>query len=101
MLSDIRSLVVMLCHLLISRLFFLLHSSVCDLMDFSNLELDEALRLYQSQIKVQGEAQKVERLVEVEHNALLVPQSILCFGVQFALVPPEIQSNKPRVVAIA
>ena len=70
-------------------------------MDFSNLELDEALRLYQSQIKVQGEAQKVERLVEVEHNALLVPESILCFGVQFALVPPEIQSNKPRVVASA
>uniref|UniRef100_H2ZJJ7 SEC7 domain-containing protein n=1 Tax=Ciona savignyi TaxID=51511 RepID=H2ZJJ7_CIOSA len=33
-------------------------------MDFSDLELDEALRLFQSQIKVQGEAQKVERLIE-------------------------------------
>nr|XP_026692303.1 IQ motif and SEC7 domain-containing protein 2 isoform X4 [Ciona intestinalis] len=38
--------------------------SVCELMSFSGLELDEALRLFQSQIKVQGEAQKVERLVE-------------------------------------
>ena len=34
-------------------------------MEFSGLEIDEALRSFQSQIKVQGEAQKVERLVEV------------------------------------
>ena len=34
-------------------------------MDFSDMELDEALRQFQAQIKVQGEAQKVERLVEV------------------------------------
>ncbi|CAK8677657.1 unnamed protein product [Clavelina lepadiformis] len=38
--------------------------SVCELMDFSAMELDEALRTFQAQIKVQGEAQKVERLVE-------------------------------------
>ncbi|KAJ8257930.1 hypothetical protein GJAV_G00191260 [Gymnothorax javanicus] len=35
-----------------------------DQMDFSMMELDEALRKFQSQIKVQGEAQKVERLIE-------------------------------------
>ncbi|XP_061114893.1 IQ motif and SEC7 domain-containing protein 1-like [Conger conger] len=37
---------------------------VVDQMDFSVMELDEALRKFQSQIKVQGEAQKVERLIE-------------------------------------
>lgn len=33
-------------------------------MDFSGMDLDDALRKFQAQIKVQGEAQKVERLVE-------------------------------------
>ncbi|KAG7472869.1 hypothetical protein MATL_G00113810 [Megalops atlanticus] len=37
---------------------------VVDEMDFSSMELDEALREFQAQIKVQGEAQKVERLIE-------------------------------------
>uniref|UniRef100_A0A8C4R5A5 SEC7 domain-containing protein n=1 Tax=Eptatretus burgeri TaxID=7764 RepID=A0A8C4R5A5_EPTBU len=37
---------------------------VVEEMDFSNMELDEALRKFQAQIRVQGEAQKVERLVE-------------------------------------
>ncbi|KYO19261.1 IQ motif and SEC7 domain-containing protein 1 [Alligator mississippiensis] len=37
---------------------------VVDEMDFSNMELDEALRKFQSHIRVQGEAQKVERLIE-------------------------------------
>ncbi|XP_066283204.1 IQ motif and SEC7 domain-containing protein 1-like [Branchiostoma lanceolatum] len=37
---------------------------VVDEMDFADLELDEALRKFQSQIRVQGEAQKVERLIE-------------------------------------
>ncbi|XP_051947651.1 IQ motif and Sec7 domain ArfGEF 1a isoform X2 [Xyrauchen texanus] len=37
---------------------------VVDEMDFSGLELDEALRKFQSQIRVQGEAQKVERMIE-------------------------------------
>uniref|UniRef100_S4R8D4 SEC7 domain-containing protein n=1 Tax=Petromyzon marinus TaxID=7757 RepID=S4R8D4_PETMA len=36
-----------------------------DEMDFSGLELDEALRLFQTHVRLQGEAQKVERLVEV------------------------------------
>lgn len=33
-------------------------------MDFSSMELDEALRKFQAHIRVQGEAQKVERLIE-------------------------------------
>lgn len=33
-------------------------------MDFSLLELDEALRKFQAHVRVQGEAQKVERLIE-------------------------------------
>ncbi len=35
-----------------------------DELDFSVIELDEALRKFQAQIRVQGEAQKVERLIE-------------------------------------
>uniref|UniRef100_A0A8C9FVD6 IQ motif and Sec7 domain ArfGEF 1 n=1 Tax=Pavo cristatus TaxID=9049 RepID=A0A8C9FVD6_PAVCR len=41
----------------------LLHC-VVDEMDFSTMELDEALRKFQAHIRVQGEAQKVERLIE-------------------------------------
>lgn len=39
-------------------------SCVVDEMDFSSMELDEALRKFQNHIRVQGEAQKVERLIE-------------------------------------
>uniref|UniRef100_A0A3P8R0M9 SEC7 domain-containing protein n=1 Tax=Astatotilapia calliptera TaxID=8154 RepID=A0A3P8R0M9_ASTCA len=44
---------------------------VVDEMDFSGMELDEALRKFQAHIRVQGEAQKVERLIEAfrEENA--------------------------------
>ena len=44
--------------------FLLSSSCVVDEMDFSNMDLDEALRKFQSHIRVQGEAQKVERLIE-------------------------------------
>ncbi|XP_041035586.1 IQ motif and SEC7 domain-containing protein 2-like isoform X2 [Carcharodon carcharias] len=37
---------------------------VVDEMDFGGMELDEALRKFQAHIRVQGEAQKVERLIE-------------------------------------
>uniref|UniRef100_H3DPG7 IQ motif and SEC7 domain-containing protein 3 n=1 Tax=Tetraodon nigroviridis TaxID=99883 RepID=H3DPG7_TETNG len=37
---------------------------VVDEMDFSGMELDEALRKFQAHVRVQGEAQKVERLME-------------------------------------
>lgn len=40
------------------------NSCVLDEMDFSGMDLDDALRKFQAQIKVQGEAQRVERLVE-------------------------------------
>lgn len=42
----------------------LLCSCVVDEMDFSSMDLDDALRKFQSHIRVQGEAQKVERLIE-------------------------------------
>lgn len=42
----------------------LLLSCVVDEMDFSSMDLDDALRKFQSHIRVQGEAQKVERLIE-------------------------------------
>lgn len=55
-------------HSLLSKLNFPLTvfstSCVVDEMDFSAMELDEALRKFQAHIKVQGEAQKVERLIE-------------------------------------
>lgn len=41
-----------------------LSSCVVDEMDFSAMELDKALRKFQAHIRVQGEAQKVERLIE-------------------------------------
>lgn len=40
------------------------NSCVVDEMDFSGMELDEALRKFQAHVRVQGEAQKVERLIE-------------------------------------
>ncbi len=43
---------------------FVCCSCVVDELDFSVMELDEALRKFQAQIRVQGEAQKVERLIE-------------------------------------
>lgn len=44
-------------------------SCVVDEMDFSAMELDEALRKFQAHIRVQGEAQKVERLIEAFRSA--------------------------------
>ena len=65
-------------------------------MDFSGMDLDDALRKFQAQIRVQGEAQKVERLIEafrfvdkVEHtlNSSAVPGSrFFCLQVSFANV---------------
>lgn len=43
---------------------YLCNSCVVDEMDFQGMELDEALRKFQNHIRVQGEAQKVERLIE-------------------------------------
>ena len=49
---------------LLSQAIHLCFSCVVDEMDFSAMELDEALRKFQAHIRVQGEAQKVERLIE-------------------------------------
>lgn len=49
---------------LLSQAIHLCSSCVVDEMDFSAMELDEALRKFQAHIRVQGEAQKVERLIE-------------------------------------
>lgn len=53
------------CYFHVSSLpLYAFHSCVVDEMDFSGMELDEALRKFQAHIRVQGEAQKVERLIE-------------------------------------
>ncbi|MEQ2241247.1 hypothetical protein ILYODFUR_023440, partial [Ilyodon furcidens] len=44
---------------------------VVDEMDFSGMELDEALRKFQAHVRVQGEAQKVERLIEAFRPAVM------------------------------
>ncbi|XP_062315755.1 IQ motif and SEC7 domain-containing protein 2-like isoform X2 [Osmerus eperlanus] len=50
---------------------------VLDEMDFSGMDLDDALRKFQAQIKVQGEAQKVERLVEAFSQRYCVCNPVL------------------------
>lgn len=55
-------MVVQFQHTIANYVFF--NSCVVDEMDFSAMELDEALRKFQAHIRVQGEAQKVERLIE-------------------------------------
>ncbi|XP_056277983.1 LOW QUALITY PROTEIN: IQ motif and SEC7 domain-containing protein 1-like [Pseudoliparis swirei] len=50
---------------------------VLDEMDFSAMDLDEALRKFQAQIKVQGEAQRVERLVEAFSQRYCVCNPVL------------------------
>lgn len=58
-------------------------SCVVDEMDFSGMDLDDALRKFQAQIKVQGEAQKVERLIEAFRCLCLVVinDPVIQFGV--------------------
>lgn len=53
-------------------------------MDFSSMDLDDALRKFQSHIRVQGEAQKVERLIEAFRCACfpLLKATFLYFGGQ-------------------
>ncbi|XP_056373793.1 IQ motif and SEC7 domain-containing protein 3 isoform X2 [Hyla sarda] len=62
---------------------------VVDEMDFSNMELDEALRKFQAHIRVQGEAQKVERLIEA-------------FSQRYCMCNPEIvqQFHNPDTIFI-
>ncbi|XP_053517936.1 IQ motif and SEC7 domain-containing protein 3 isoform X2 [Artibeus jamaicensis] len=62
---------------------------VVDEMDFSSTELDEALRKFQAHIRVQGEAQKVERLIEA-------------FSQRYCMCNPEVvqQFHNPDTIFI-
>ncbi|XP_023498738.2 IQ motif and SEC7 domain-containing protein 3 isoform X1 [Equus caballus] len=62
---------------------------VVDEMDFSGMELDEALRKFQAHIRVQGEAQKVERLIEA-------------FSQRYCMCNPEVvqQFHNPDTIFI-
>lgn len=51
-------------------------SCVVDEMDFQGMELDEALRKFQNHIRVQGEAQKVERLIEAFRSGHALTRSV-------------------------
>ncbi|KAK2101380.1 IQ motif and S7 domain-containing protein 3 [Saguinus oedipus] len=64
-------------------------SCVVDEMDFSSMELDEALRKFQAHIRVQGEAQKVERLIEA-------------FSQRYCMCNPEVvqQFHNPDTIFI-
>ncbi|KAL6058623.1 hypothetical protein STEG23_013627, partial [Scotinomys teguina] len=66
-----------------------LENCVVDEMDFSNMELDEALRKFQAHIRVQGEAQKVERLIEA-------------FSQRYCMCNPEVvqQFHNPDTIFI-
>uniref|UniRef100_A0A3Q2YTD1 IQ motif and Sec7 domain ArfGEF 2 n=1 Tax=Hippocampus comes TaxID=109280 RepID=A0A3Q2YTD1_HIPCM len=80
---------------------------VVDEMDFSGMDLDDALRKFQAQIKVQGEAQKVERLIEAFQrycvcNPVLVrqfqnPDTI--FILAFAIILLNTDMYSPNVKA--
>ncbi|XP_058138560.1 IQ motif and SEC7 domain-containing protein 3 isoform X2 [Dasypus novemcinctus] len=62
---------------------------VVDEMDFASMELDEALRKFQAHIRVQGEAQKVERLIEA-------------FSQRYCMCNPEVvqQFHNPDTIFI-
>ncbi|XP_045151831.1 IQ motif and SEC7 domain-containing protein 3 [Echinops telfairi] len=62
---------------------------VVDEMDFSGMELDQALRKFQAHIRVQGEAQKVERLIEA-------------FSQRYCMCNPEVvqQFHNPDTIFI-
>lgn len=55
-------------------------SCVVDEMDFSGMDLDDALRKFQAQIKVQGEAQKVERLIEAFRSFFFFVCYLFCIN---------------------
>ncbi|XP_035238194.1 IQ motif and SEC7 domain-containing protein 1-like [Anguilla anguilla] len=81
---------------------------VLDEMDFSGMDLDDALRKFQAQIKVQGEAQKVERLVEAFSQRYCVCNPVLVrqfqnpdtiFILAFAIILLNTDMYSPNVKA--
>ncbi|CBY35144.1 unnamed protein product [Oikopleura dioica] len=80
--------------------------AVCNQMDLSDLDVDEALRKFQSSVRIQGEAQRVERLVEafsqryVESNPEITrklnnPDSI--FVLAFAIIMLNTDAHSPSM----
>ncbi|XP_037097491.1 IQ motif and SEC7 domain-containing protein 1 isoform X1 [Syngnathus acus] len=81
---------------------------VVDEMDFSGMDLDDALRKFQAQIKVQGEAQKVERLIEAFSQRYCVCNPVLIrqfqnpdtiFILAFAIILLNTDMYSPNVKA--
>ncbi|XP_051913901.1 IQ motif and SEC7 domain-containing protein 1 isoform X2 [Hippocampus zosterae] len=81
---------------------------VVDEMDFSGMDLDDALRKFQAQIKVQGEAQKVERLIEAFSQRYCVCNPVLVrqfqnpdtiFILAFAIILLNTDMYSPNVKA--
>ncbi|XP_068160528.1 IQ motif and SEC7 domain-containing protein 2-like [Antennarius striatus] len=81
---------------------------VLDEMDFSGMDLDDALRKFQAQIKVQGEAQRVERLVEAFSQRYCVCNPVLIrqfqnpdtiFILAFAIILLNTDMYSPNVKA--
>lgn len=80
--------------------------ALCNQMDLSDLDVDEALRKFQSSVRIQGEAQRVERLVEafsqryVESNTTVTrklenPDSI--FVLAFAIIMLNTDAHSPSM----
>ncbi|CAG5078046.1 Oidioi.mRNA.OKI2018_I69.PAR.g8880.t2.cds [Oikopleura dioica] len=80
--------------------------ALCNQMDLADLDVDEALRKFQSSVRIQGEAQRVERLVEafsqryVESNPEIVrklnnPDSI--FVLAFAIIMLNTDAHSPSM----
>ncbi|XP_061760091.1 IQ motif and SEC7 domain-containing protein 2 isoform X4 [Nerophis ophidion] len=81
---------------------------VVDEMDFSGMDLDDALRKFQAQIRVQGEAQKVERLIEAFSQRYCVCNPVLVrqfqnpdtiFILAFAIILLNTDMYSPNVKA--
>ncbi|KAI4899797.1 hypothetical protein NFI96_001146 [Prochilodus magdalenae] len=74
---------------------------VVDEMDFSGMELDEALRKFQAHIRVQGEAQKVERLIEA-FRTTTINQFWLLVIQRYCMCNPDVvqQFHNPDTIFI-
>lgn len=55
----------------------------CEQLDFTNMPLDEALRKFQSHIRITGEAQKIDRLIEAFAARYTVCNIDTIYGKQF------------------
>ncbi|CAM9871040.1 unnamed protein product [Lampetra fluviatilis] len=81
---------------------------VVEEMDFAGMDIDEALRKFQGQVRVQGEAQKVERMIEAFSQRYCVCNSVLLrqfrnpdtiFILAFAIILLNTDRYSPNVKA--